>query len=558
MTRTVRAILGVFLLAAAVVAAAMVMGRDRDGHVPGFGRWFSSEHVEGDVWVCPMHPEVRQAGPGTCPKCKMDLVRETPVPVDQGDRSAAPGFSSGAGQDDGSIAPLRAPLTLDLRRQQLIGVRLVPVTRAPLTRSIRATGIVRYDETRLSDVNVKLEGWIEQLYVDTTGAPITKGQPLFTLYSPDLLATQNEYLLALKMRDQLDASTIADTRAYADRLASAARQRLELWDLPPDEIAALEKERQPRTTMVFRSPVTGYVIEKRALKGLRVMAGESLYRVADLSVVWVEADVYESELAFARPGAQVSVTVDAYPGETFNGRIGYIYPLVAEQTRTVRVRIELGNRRARLKPGMFATVTIDSSLGTGLTVPTDAVIDSGRASFVFVSQGDGHFEPRQIETGARLEGKVQVVSGLEEGQQVAGGATFFIDSESQLAAAMQGYVEPPPLAAAATGRATSTVQLTFRSTPDPPRNGDNTFEVTVADAAGTPITDAEVSVRLYMAPMPSMNMPAMRSDVRLLHEGAGRYRGQGNVSMAGRWDVTVTATRGGERLGTQQLAIVAK
>lgn len=549
----------VIVIALIVVGTVGYLTRGWLAQVPVVGRYLGATPVQPAVmWVCPMHPEVRQDAPGTCPKCGMDLEQERstaePSAHDHGSASTA-----GDGTSERDAAEPRVGLSIDLRRQQLIGVRLARVERRRVARSTRSVGLVRYDETRLSDVNLKVEGWIEELFVDYTGQPIRRGQRLFTLYSPDLISTQTEYLLALKTREQLDASRVADARGYADRLVTSARQRLELWDLPAEEIAVLEQTRQPRTVIAFTSPVSGFVIEKRVLKGMRVMPGESLYKVADLSVVWVEADVYERDLPVVSRGMPARVTLDAYPGEVFSGRVTYVYPYVDEQTRTVRLRIELVNRAGRLKPGMYANAELTSAGIEALVVPADAVIDTGRAQFVFVSQGDGYFEPRRVEIGQRLDDGIEVRAGLREGDQVASGATFFIDSESQLRAAMQGFEEAPPLSTnAGEGPEVARVDLRFSTVPDPPRNGPNTFVVEVRDPQGNPVTDAEVRVRLYMAPMPSMNMPAMRSDARLLHAGGGLYRGQGNVSMSGRWDVTVTATRDGERLAQRQLAIVAK
>ena len=249
----------------------------------------------------------------------------------------------------------RAVVNIDPRRQQLIGVRTAPVERRSLTQTIRAVGTVRYDETRLADINVKVAGWIEKLYVDYTGQFIEPGQPLLTLYSPELLTTQQEYVLAVESRDRLRDSPIADARAYADRLVEAARQRLTLWDLPSAEIDALEVYREPQRTMPFRAPVGGYVIEKHAVQGMHVTPGLSLYRVADLSVVWVEADMYEEELSLVREGVSATVTVDAYPEDRIRGRVLYIYPYVEERTRTVRVRFAFPNERGRSSPACSPT-----------------------------------------------------------------------------------------------------------------------------------------------------------------------------------------------------------
>jgi multidrug resistance efflux pump len=242
-----------------------------------------------------------------------------------------------AGPQATSPAPsstTRGDVTIDPRRQQLIGVKTAAVTRESIDRAVRAVGTVRYDETKLADINVKVEGWIRDLYVDYTGQPIQKGQRLFTLYSPDLFATQSEYLLALKTRDQLQQSTVPDARQRADELVASARQRLALWDLPVEDLRELEENRRVQEAVVLRSPVSGFVTEKTAVQGLHVMAGQSLYKVADVSTVWVEADVYENELAGVRTGETATVTLDAYPGERFTGRVIYIYPLTRKRGRT--------------------------------------------------------------------------------------------------------------------------------------------------------------------------------------------------------------------------------
>lgn len=450
----------------------------------------------------------------------------------------------------------RAEVSLDLRRQQLIGVRTAMVTREPFDKSIRTVGIVKYDETRLADVNLKIEGWIRQLFVETTGQAVERGQALFTLYSPELLTTQQEYLLALRAREQAQQSQVADAREYADRLVQSARQRLTLWDLSPEQIRTLERTREPQTAMTFRSPVSGVVTEKRAVQGMHLMPGQSLYTIADLSVVWVEADVYEAEIALIKLGQRAAVTIDAYPGERLFGQTVFIYPYVAENTRTVKVRFAFDNRRGRLKPGMYANVELHVPMGVGLTIPADAVLDSGTRQVVFVAEGDGYFQPRDVKVGQRLGDKVQILEGLKEGEQVASGAAFFLDSESQLRASVRGFEPAPRIEGSGAER--QRLNITFRSQPDPPQTGDNAFEVTVKGADGQPVADADVTVVFLMAAMPSMSMPAMKNETKLAPAGNGIYRGTGQVMMAGRWDVTVVVSRGGERLGSRQIGVVAR
>ena len=464
----------------------------------------------------------------------------------------------GTPQKSGEPTPTaRGDVTIDPRRQQLIGVRTAPVTREPMQHALRTVGVVRYDETSLSDVNLRLEGWIRDLYVDYTGQPIQKGQQLFTLYSPDLLTTQQEYLLALKTRDQVKTSVIADARERADQLVASARQRLVLWNLPEDEIRALEDKRQAPDVVTFRSPVSGFVIEKTALQGMHVMPGQMLYKVANLSTVWVEADVYEQEMALARTGQRATVTLDAYPGETFQGRAIYIYPFVEENTRTVKVRFQFPNPRARLKPGMYANVDIQGRDAMGLTVPANAVLNSGKDQVVFVAAGDGYFTPRTVKVGRNLGDRIEIVEGAKEGEQVATGATFFLDSESQLRAGLQNY-ETPTAAQGAAPAAGPALDIAFRTQPDPPKTGESLLEVAVKDAKGQPVADADVSVQFFMPAMPTMNMPAMKNETKLPHVGGGVYRGPGQVMMAGRWDVTVSVTKSGQQLGRKQVAVVAK
>jgi RND family efflux transporter MFP subunit len=459
----------------------------------------------------------------------------------------------------GAAAPTpRADISIDSRRQQLIGVRTAPARRVSLTQTIRTTGNVRADETRQTDINVKIEGWIRDLYVDYTGQAVRKGQPLFTLYSPDLYTTEQEYILALKSRDQMQSSQIPEARNRADQLVASARQRLLLWDIPAEEIKALEDRREPQNAVLFRSPVDGVVMEKQAVKGAHMMPGQTLYKIADFSTVWVEADVYETEMPLVRVGARAIVTLDAYPEERFTGRVVYIYPYIDEKSRTNKVRYEFANRGGRLKPGMYANVEINAGpggAGSGIVVPTNAVLDSGTEQVVFVAKGDGYFEPRRVKIGRRLGADIEIIEGIKEGDEVATQATFFLDSESQLRASLQGFGSPPAAPGAASPEE---LNITFRSQPDPPKMGDNQLEVIVKDASGKPIEDGEVSVQFFMAAMPTMNMPAMRNEVKLVSAGGGVYRGMGQVMMAGRWDATVTVMRGGRSVGRKQLTVVAR
>ena len=452
--------------------------------------------------------------------------------------------------------PARGEVVIDSRRQQLIGVRIVPVRRTILGHEVRAAGVVRFDETRQAEITTKVDGWIRDLRADYTGRTITRGEQLFTLYSPALLAAQNEYLLAHRGHASAANAEIASVRDHAERLVQAARERLLRWDLSEADIRELEGRGRALDTVPFRSPVSGTIVEKMAVEGMRVTTGQTLFRVADLSMVWVEADVPEQDMSIVRVGQTARVTLQGYPDEPLVGRTIYVYPTVEEQTRTAKVRIQFANRGGRLKPGMFAEVLLTGPDVSAITVPTDAVLQAGTDQLVFVALGEGRFEPRPVKVGRRTRDEIEITSGLKEGDQVATGAAFFLDSESQLRAAVQSYQAPPDQpATAAPGQR---VDITFRAQPDPPRTGENTFEVAVTDASGQPISDADVSVTFFMPAMPTMNMPAMRNASKLPAAGSGVYRGSGQVIMAGRWDVTVDVSRGGQRLGTRQFAVVAR
>jgi Cu(I)/Ag(I) efflux system membrane fusion protein/cobalt-zinc-cadmium efflux system membrane fusion protein len=469
--------------------------------------------------------------------------------------------STSAKQTDIATPPMnetpRGDVTLDIRRQQLIGVRTARVTRSTAAPTIRAVGIVKYDETRLKDINIRIDGWVRHLNVDYTGQRVRKGDPLFILYSPEILATQREYLLAKTTRDALAQSHAEDIQHHAEQLVEAARQRLVAWDIAPVDVAKLEESGTPDGLTVFRSPFDGLVLEKPVIDGMHVTAGQTLYKVGDLSVVWVDADIYERDAKSLHLGTPVSITVDAYPGEHFGGKTTFIYPTVNEDTRTLKARLALSNPGERLKPGMFAQVELNAPAAAALVAPTDAVLDSGTEQVVFMAQGEGRFHPQRVKIGRRLPDGIEILEGVREGDEVATSAAFFLDSESQLRASLQDYA-----ASTTTGPATALsggqLDIVFRTTPDPPKTGENSFEVTVKDAKGKPIADADVSVQFYMPPMPTMNMPAMRNTVKVAPAGGGVYRGSGEVMMGGRWDVTVSVTSQGQSLGSKQIAVVAR
>src|SRR5262249_32091779 len=305
-------------------------------------------------------------------------------------------------------------------------------------RSIRAAGKVAYDETRLAHVHSKVDGWIESVFVDFTGKLVEKGQPLLTIYSPELLATQQEFLLALKARDVMKQSTMASAMAHTESLLEATRKRLELWDLTEAQIDEITRRQQPTKNITLYAPISGYVLVRNAFPRQRIMPDTDLYTVVDLSKVWVIADVFEYEAPSVRLGQPATVTLAYDARKIFRGAVSYIQPLVDPTTRTLQVPIELDNPGLGLKPDMFADVELRIPSPQRLSVPAEAVLDSGRAKTVFVDRGEGYLEPRRVETGERFGDRVEILKGLKAGERIVTSGTFLVDSESQLKAAVEG------------------------------------------------------------------------------------------------------------------------
>jgi multidrug efflux pump subunit AcrA (membrane-fusion protein) len=328
------------------------------------------------------------------------------------------------------------------QRQQLIGVRTTTVERAPLTRMIRTTGYLVADETKIAHIHVKVKGWVDQVYVDFVGQLVKKGQPLFTVYSPDLVSTEQDYLIALRGKAYLGNAPFREVSEGADALLEATRERLKLWDISDEQIKKLEQTGKIEKTMTFYSPVTGFVLTRQAFPQSEVGPDKELYLVADLSTIWVDADVYEYELPYVHLGQKATMQLSYYPGKSYQGRISYIYPTVDPQTRTVKVRVEFSNPKFELKPQMFADVELNVNYGTNVLIPAEAVLDSGTRQTVFVAKGDGYFEPREIKVGPRVDDKFVVLSGLKPGETIVTSGNFLIDSESRLSAATGDMSSP--------------------------------------------------------------------------------------------------------------------
>lgn len=322
-------------------------------------------------------------------------------------------------------------------RQRLIGLRTARVERQSLDRTVRTVGIVGYDERRVAHIHTKVSGWIESLQVDFTGELVEQGQQLLEIYSPELVSTQEEYLLALRARGTLGDSSFAVVRESSASLLEATRRRLQLWDVTDEQIMAIEEAGAPFKRLPIYSPIRGFVIHKTAYEGQHVGPNTELYTIADLREVWITADIYEYELPLVRVGQRAQVTLPYFPGEAFEGRVDYIYPYLEGETRTAKARLVFSNPDWKLKPDMYANVVLTAELGEGLVIPEDAVIDTGLRKVVFRALPEGHFQPVEIETGFKVGAMVQVLSGLVEGEEIVTGAAFLVDSESKLGSALR-------------------------------------------------------------------------------------------------------------------------
>jgi membrane fusion protein, copper/silver efflux system len=365
-----------------------------------------------DHYTCSMHPSVHQDKPGTCPICGMQLVAVTKTQQEQG------------------------VVTIPSGRQQLIGVRTGPVIEADMVRSLRAVGRLAYDESKLTDVSLKVRGWIEKLFVNNTGQHVQRGQALFSLYSPELYNAQQDFLLALR-------GSPGTTGQHAS-FTQAARQRLRLLDLSDAQIDEIAQRGEPLEHVTFRARESGYVIEKNVVEGAAIEPGMRLYRLAALDKIWIEADVYESDLAGVRVGQKADVTLDYLPGKRYEARVAFVYPYLNAETRTGHVRLELANRQLELRPGMYANVQLESELGRRLQVPASAIVYTGPRRLVFVELGEGRFRAHEVQVGVESNGMYEVLSGLHAGDVVATSGVFLIAAEARIRTATDDWESAEP------------------------------------------------------------------------------------------------------------------
>jgi len=467
--------------------------------------------------------------------------------------------------------------------RQLIGVRSAAAVYKTLTQEIRTVGTVGYDERGLTQVTLKTAGWVREVFIDSIGKPVRKGEPLFTFYSPDLLATQDEYLLALRAQAQLAASPLDEAKANAASLVASARERLRLWDLTDTQITALERRGKAEPVLTVYAPSSGIVLKREALPGKYVEPGTTLYEVANLSTVWISADIYESEIASVKLDQPISVSFASYPGETFRGNMAYIYPSLNQEARTVRVRFELPNPGLKLKPGMYGNATLQTDAATALVVPKEAVLETGLRQLVFMDRGQGRYEPASVKLGRRSQDSVEVLEGLNEGDRIVTSANFLLDAESKLTSAssmqammgrigmgdwqmrgayegkmegmdrgnmkrmegMQGMkgmegmpgMEMGSKTEGAETRQVNGLTLALTTAPEHLKSGDVLLKVKLTDQSGKPVTNAQVGF-VYTMPMPGMT----DSKAVARHTADGLYEGKVVFGMGGTWVVTVNVT----------------
>jgi Cu(I)/Ag(I) efflux system membrane fusion protein len=468
--------IGLITLGLVVGVSATLVFRPSASHEPGSQ---SADAKKKQMYQCPMHPQIILDHLGDCPICGMKLV-----PIEGSGAEAKPSGDQGKiilyrspmnpsltstkpmkdemGMDyvpvyegelmgEGPTVEDHASITIDHERQQLIGLKTARVTEGQISGEIRTNARLAVDETRVRKINVKVEGFVEKLFVDFIGKPVAKGQPLFSLYSPEFVSTQREYLVALKTQKALAGGSLATS---GTGLLESARRRLSLWDVPKEVMDDLERTGEVQKTLQLRSPISGVVTAKNVVEGARITPADIPLEITDLGRIWALADVYETELGLVKVGVSATMTLPSAPGKTFIGRVAFVDPIMDPKTRTAKVRIEFPNPKGELKPEQFAETLLKGPSHKGILVPLDAVLDAGIQKVVFIALGNGKFEPREVTTGIKAGEQVEVLSGLKVGDEVVTRANFLVDSESRLRAALAHIGQkasaptPPPSAPA--------------------------------------------------------------------------------------------------------------
>jgi len=454
-------------------------------------------------------------------------------------------------------APKLAAVEITAERRQLIGLRYATVEERELFGRIETSGVVEVNERRRSYVQLRTPGWVKRVYADQTGQQVRKGAPLLSISSPEVASAEREYLLALRHERKLGQSAVEGVADGAKSLVGASEDRLRWFGVTQAEIERLKRGGEAREEVDMVAPMSGSVLEREAQPNLYATPETRLYTIADLSEVWIYAAVFQNQVGEVKVGDAALVAVDSYPGRNFPGRVDFIAPVLDGATRTARVRINLANRDRALKLGMFARVALKPRLGSGLVIPESGVLQTGLRNVVFIDRGDGYLDPLEVELGPRIEGGYAVRGGLSAGQRIVASANFLIDSESQLQAALGGFLPPPP-GAGGPAVAGETAAISVRTKPDPPERGRNRLIVTLSDSFGRPVDGAEVAIGIYMPAMPAMGMAEMRTSAKAVARGAGVYEADVTLESGGTWQVTVVADKSGRRIATSRLSIAAR
>jgi RND family efflux transporter MFP subunit len=468
----------------------------------------------------------------------------------------APGDAQTGQMQDRPLASIQ----LTPQRMQSIGVTLGKVESKAVNTELRFYGNVQVDERRQAYVQTRFAGWIRKVYADATGNFIGKGQPLFTIYSPDLVSTEHEYLLAKKNSESLQQSKVNGVASGAASLFSAAKERLLQWEVSPADIERLDQGRAAITDLTVNSPVSGYITQKNALPNMYVQPETMLYTLTDLSDVWVLAQVFQSDAGKIKPGEPAEVTVDAYPGRVFNGHVDYVLPQLDVNTRTLPVRLVIANPGLKLRPGMYVNVRAKLPMGRQLVVPASAAFHTGTKNLLFVYRGEGNIEPREVALGPQVSDELVVTKGVKADEQIVTSANFLIDSEAQLQTAAGAFVSPPPGAGQAASMNAPTQQqaiVELTTDPDPPHKGSNIVRVKLTGRDGKPITGGNVTVTFFMAAMPAMGMASMKTVINASDKGGGMYEGKGDLGSGGTWQVTIRAQRNWQTIANKQLTLNA-
>jgi multidrug efflux pump subunit AcrA (membrane-fusion protein) len=476
---------------------------------------------------------------------------------------AASGESAPQDAAPASTEPQLGPIQISPQRLQKIGVTTAVAQMKIVNDKLSVPGNVDIDEQTLSYVQTRFAGWIQSVSANATYQYVKKGQRLFTIYSPDLVSTEQEYLLARQNQKTLAPDSHGMAAQESGWLLDAAQERLRQFGVPTTVVTSLEQTGKVEREIAVESPASGFIIERNALPNAYVQPDTKLYTIADLSTVWVYANVFQDAVGRLKPGDPAKVTVDAFPGREFNGRVDQILPQVDLTTRTVRVRLIFRNPGVALKPGMYVNVDISLPLGKQLVIPASAVLQSGSRAIAFIDHGEGNLEPREIQTGPQIDDSVVILKGLQPGDHVVSSANFLVDSEAQLQAALGSFTPPQQNASPASAQSKASgsqpeqIKIEMTTEPSTPHKGANTVRIKLTGADGKPVDGVQVSALFFMPAMPAMGMAAEHTSVGLSAKGQGIYEGPLQLDSGGTWQVTVTVQRGGAPIATKKLTVDA-